>query len=130
MKTILVDAVNTLFINQDNKFIIDKRLFDILEDFSNPKIVLTNADDDQMKIFGLNNSPYPVFSLKHKPDKTNPEYYKAFLSEYKLNKSEVVYFEHNLDAVKSAESEGINTFHYNFKNGPYGDLKNFLNSNL
>jgi hypothetical protein len=48
--------------------------------------------------------PYEVFTLKHNPDKTDPVYFITLLQHYNLNPNDTVYFEHNIDAVKSAES--------------------------
>jgi hypothetical protein len=51
MKTILVDASKTLVI--DGK--IDEELYNLLETYPNRKIILTNADDEQLVAFGLVN---------------------------------------------------------------------------
>jgi len=53
--------------------------------------------------------PYEIFTFKHDPEKTNPEYYKKMLEHFDLNLEDVVYFEHNPEAVKSAQSVGIKT---------------------
>ena len=68
MKTILVDAINTFVIRGEGIF---KEMKNLLDRYSNKKIILTNADDEQMNETGLNNMPYEVFTLKHNPDKTN-----------------------------------------------------------
>jgi len=41
-----------------------------------------------------------------------------------------VYFEHNEDAVKSAQSVGIKTYHYNKDKKDLRGLKKFLDDNL
>ena len=83
MKIILIDAINTLFVNKKNNFYkIDRELFKILESFKNKKILVTNADDNQIVEFGLNKSPYEIFTLKHNPNKENPLYFKKFLEKY------------------------------------------------
>jgi FMN phosphatase YigB (HAD superfamily) len=113
-KTILVDAVDTSIIETESgQFIKFQELFDLLETYPNKKIILTNANDEQIKEFGLDNVPYPVFTMKHNPNKPDPIYFKTFLEQYKLQASDVVYFEHNPEAVESAKSVGINTYHYN-----------------
>ena len=66
MKTILVDAVDTFVIEGDGVF---QPMFDLLEKYPNRKIILTNANDEQVVEFGLINLPYEMFTLKHNPDK-------------------------------------------------------------
>lgn len=127
MKTILVDAINTFVIKDEGIF---REMFDLLEKYPNKKIILTNADDEQMEKFGLNNAPYEVFTLKHNPDKIDPKYYEKMLEYFKLDKNEVVYFEHNEDAVKSAQSVGIITYHYDKDKKDLKSLKIFLDKNL
>ena len=51
MKTILVDAINTFVIKDEGIF---EAMRVLLEQYSNRKIILTNADDEQMKKYGLN----------------------------------------------------------------------------
>jgi HAD superfamily hydrolase (TIGR01509 family) len=130
MKTILVDAVHALFIEQNAQYVVDSNLFNLLETFPNPKIVLTNADDAQMEMFGLSNSPYPVFTLKHNPNKPDPNYFETFLKDHNLSASEVVYFEHDSAAVESARSVGIKTLLYNSETPNLDELEEFFNSNL
>lgn len=127
MKTILVDAVNT-FVAQDHG--IFQEMFDILEGYPNKKIILTGANDEQMIEFGLDKMPYEVFTLKHEPEKTDPVYYKNMLEHFDIKAGDVIYFEHNPDAVKSAESLGIKTFHYNKDKKDLVSLKQFLDQNL
>lgn len=127
MKTILVDAVNTFVIKGEGIF---EEMYNLLESYPNRKIILTNADDEQMDKFGLNKMPYEVFTLKHNPEKTDPKYYEKMLEHFGLNKEEVLYFEHNEDAVKSARSVGIITHHYDRDKKDFGALKKFLDDNL
>lgn len=131
MKTILVDAVNTTII-RDSKgnYSQFKELFDLLETYQNPKLILTNADDEQMIKFGLDSVHYPIFTMKHNPDKINPIYFKTLLEKYNFDNNEVIYFEHNLDAVKSAESLGIISYHYDKEKRDLISLKKFLDENL
>jgi len=126
MKTILVDAVNT-FVNNGKIFLEMK---DLLDSYSNEKIILTNADDEQIKEFDLVNLPYKLFTLKHQPNKIDPKYFELMLENFNLKKEDVIYFEHNLEAVKSAQSLGINTFHYNKDKKDLTTLKEFLDSNI
>lgn len=126
MKTILVDAWNTFFIADG----IFQEMQEMLENYSNPKIIVTNANDEQLIQFGIDRSPYRVFTLKHNPDKTDPAYFSVLFEEFGLNSGEVVYFEHNLDAVKSAEAIGIKTFHYDKDKKDLVALRQFLDKNL
>jgi HAD superfamily hydrolase (TIGR01509 family) len=127
MKTILVDAVNA-FIIIDNR--IFNEMFNLLEEYPNKKIILTGANDEQMKIFGLDDMPYEVFTLKHDPEKSEPEYYKIFLKQFNLDVNDLIYFEHNEEAVKSAQSVGIKTFHYDKDKKDLKALKKFLDENV
>jgi len=127
MKTILVDAVYT-FVSDEGE--IFQPLFELLEKYPNKKIILTGADDKQFKMFGLDKMPYGVFTLKHNPEKTDPKYYETMLQHFGLSKDDVVYFEHDLAAVKSAESVGIKSYHYDQEKKDLVGLKKFLDENL
>ncbi len=124
MKTILVDAVDAFVIEGQGIF---KEMYDLLETFPNRKIILTGANDDQFKEFGLDKMPYEVFTLKHKPEKTEPLYYKTMLKYFDLSKDDVIYFEHNPNAIKSAQSVGITSYYYDPEKKDLEALKNFLN---
>jgi len=126
MKTILVDAANTFTIEGK----VHQELYELLETYSNKKIILTNANDEQMIQFGLTDLPYELFTLKHNPDKVDPEYFNVMLKKFDLSKNDVIYFEHNLEATKSAKSVGINTYHYDAEKRDFDLLKNFLDTNL
>lgn len=126
MKTILVDAVDTFVIEGKG---IYKPLHDLLEDYPNRKIVLTNANDDQMVEFGLTNLPYELYTLKHNPDKTDPEYFKKMLKHFNLKPKDVIYFEHNPEAVKSAQSLGIISHYYDPDKKDLKALRAFLDKN-
>lgn len=127
MKTILVDAVNTFVVPDEG---VDQGLYDLLETYPNPKIILTNADDEQVIKFGLINLPYQLFSLKHDPDKIDPTYFKKMLERFDLSVDQVVYFEHNQEAVKSALSIGIPSYYFDQKVRDLISLKAFLDSQL
>lgn len=127
MKTILVDAIHTFVIKWEWIF---AEMHKLLETYTNPKIILTNADDEQMNKFGLHNMPYPVFTLKHNPDKVESIYYETMLEKYSQSIDNVIYFEHWLEAVKSAKSIWIKTFHYDAKTKDLVKLKEFIDSNL
>jgi len=127
MKTIIIDAVHCLY---DQKGSINQALFNLLEQFPNQKIIATNADDQQMSLFGLDNAPYPVFTLKHNPNKPNPLYFQTFMEQYLLSPKELLYIEHDLEAVHSAEKNKIMSFLYTDSNQHLVDIEQFLTSNL
>ena len=130
MKTILVDAVDGLVIEDKGDFKIFKEMYDLLETFPNRKIVLTGANDEQFMKFGLDKMPYEVFTLKHNPEKTDPKYFETMLQHFGLSKDGAVYFEHNPEAVKSAESVGIKSYYYDPEEKDLEALKKFLIENL
>ncbi|MBU2904392.1 MULTISPECIES: hypothetical protein [Arenibacter] len=125
MKTILVDAWNTFVTEKGTDYDLKK----LLDTFPNPKIILTNASKQECITYGIVNMPYEVFSLEHNPNKTNKAYYLKMLSRFNLKPTEVVYFEHNAEAVNSASSVGIKTFPYKMEDGLDG-LGIFLKNNL
>ena len=95
MKTILVDAVDAFVIEGQGIF---RPMHELLETFPNRKIILTGANDEQYKEFGLDKMPYEVFTLKHDPEKTDPKYFKIMLEHFDLKSDDVIYFEHNPEA--------------------------------
>lgn len=127
MKTILVDGISC-FVSKDGHLF--KEMYDFLETYPNKKIILTGANDEQFKMFGLDKMPYEVFTLKHNPEKTDPKYYEMLLSHFGLNSKDTIYFEHNPNAVKSAQSVGINTWFYNEEEKDLIGLKKFIDNNL
>jgi HAD superfamily hydrolase (TIGR01509 family) len=131
MKTILLDAVYCFIIEkEEGKFIIFEDMYKLLETYPNKKIILTGANDEQMVKFGLDKVPYEVFTLKHNPEKTDPEYYKTLLNKFNLTKDEVIYFEHSMEALKSAQSVGIDSYYYDNDKKDLDGLKNFLDEKL
>jgi HAD superfamily hydrolase (TIGR01509 family) len=130
MKTILVDAVDAFVIETEKGFEIFEEMRNLLDAFPNRKIILTGANDEQYKTFGLDKMPYEVFTLKHNPEKTDPEYFKTMLEQFGLKAEEVIYFEHKQEAVKSAESVGIKTYFWNNDTRPLEELKEFLDTNI
>lgn len=127
MKTILVDAINGLILENGTVFTKMQELFD---SYPNPKIVLTGANDEQFKHFNLDKSPYEVFTLKHNPEKTDRRYFEILLDKYSLKPGDVVYFEHNQQAVKTAQLAGIPTYFYDHTKQDLQALKNFIDQNL
>lgn len=127
MKTILVDAVYC-FVSPEGEIFAD--MYNLLESYPNRKIILTGADNEQFKKFGLDKMPYEVFTLKHNPEKTDSKYYEVLLDHFKLDKSDAVYFEHNPAAVESAQVVGINSYFYDNDKKDISALKDFLDSSL
>jgi hypothetical protein len=101
MKTILVDAWNT-FVTEDG---IDLKMQQLLDAYPNPKIILTNANKQECITFGIVNMPYEVFSLSHQPNKTDADYFTKMFKHFGLTSDNVIYFEHNKDAVEAAKSK-------------------------
>ena len=126
MKIILVDAVGTFVIEGEGVY---QPMFELLEKYPNKKIILTNANDEQLAPFGLVNLPYEMFTMKHSPDKVEPLYFETMLRQYNLTVDDVIYFEHNPDAVKSAESVGIKSYFYDSETKDLEGLKTFLDNN-
>ena len=127
MKTILVDAVHTFVIKGEGVF---EEMYALLEEYKNRKIIITGANDEQVKQFGLDKVPYEVFTLKHDPEKSDPAYYTTMLKHFDLAPEDVVYVEHNEVAVESARSVGITTFHYDALKRDVGDVGVFLEKHI
>ena len=127
MKTILVDAING-FVLEDGSIL--EPMHELLETYPNNKLVLTGANDEQFKKFKLDQIPYEVFTLKHDPEKTDPEYFKILLAKYGLKPEDVVYFEHNAKAADTARSVGVTTYFYDHTKEDMVALKQFLDENL
>lgn len=127
MKTILIDAV-FCFVSPEGQ--IFNEMYDLLETYPNNKIILTGANDEQFKTFGLDKMPYEVFTLKHNPEKTDPKYFEILLDNFNLKSEDVIYFEHNPEAVKSAEKAGIISYFYDEHTKDLISLKKFIDDNL
>jgi HAD superfamily hydrolase (TIGR01509 family) len=127
MKVILVDAIYAFIIEGQGMF---REMYDLLETYPNRKIILTGASGDRFVEYGLDKMPYEVFTLANNPPKSDSAYYKKMLEHFGLTKDDVIYFEHNLDAVKSAQSVGITTHYYDPDKKDLEALKNFLDSTL
>jgi FMN phosphatase YigB (HAD superfamily) len=130
MKTILVDAVETFVVEDKGTFKIFKKMQELLDSYKNNKIILTGANDEQFKEFGLDKMPYEVFTLKHNPEKTDPKYFRTMLKHFGLNKDDVLYFEHSQEAVNSARSVGITSYLYDSSKKDLESLKSFLDKNI
>lgn len=125
-KIILVDAWNT-FVTAEGLFSDMKEL---LDRFDNRKIIVTNATNEQMIQLGIVNMPYEVYSLAHKPDKVDPDYFIKFMKDFSFSPEDLIYFEHHPDAVISARSLGIVSYHYDKDAKDLKSLQEFLEDNI
>jgi HAD superfamily hydrolase (TIGR01509 family) len=122
-----VDAINGFILEDGTIF---QEMYEILEEYPNRKIVLTGANDEVFEKFNLGKLPYEVFTLKHNPEKSDPSYFKIFLEKFNLKPKDVIYFEHNIEAMKSAESLGIKSYFYDHTKEDLSALKQFIDSNI
>src|SRR5438046_8578095 len=109
MKTILVDAIDCFVSDKGEIF---NEMHNLLETYPNKKIILTGANYEKFKEYNLDEMPYEVFTLQHNPEKTDLKYYEMMLQHFNFTKEDIIYFEHNEGAVKSAQSVGIETYFY------------------
>ncbi len=127
MKIILVDAVNC-FVSDEGQ--IFQPLNELLDTYVNKKIILTGAPREKFPTYNLHKMPYEVFTLEHNPKKTDRKYFEIMLKNFNLASSNVVYFEHNSEVVKIAQSVGIDTYYYDNEKKDLESLKKFLDENL
>jgi len=127
MKTILIDAIHT-FINSQGE--VDEKIFELLEEYSEHKIICTNADPEKIREYNLDIMKYPVFTLSREPAKADPEYFELLMQEFNLFPSECLYIEHNKDAVTSAQSIGITSYYFDSEKRDLESLKEFINNNI
>jgi HAD superfamily hydrolase (TIGR01509 family) len=126
MKTILVDAVNTFVIDGN----INTDMKAMLDTFPHRKIIVTNANLDEQKIYGLISMPYEMFTLSHNPNKPDPLYFTTLLQKYGIHPSQVIYFEHNPAAVMSARLVWIQAFQYDHKSKNIDAVKEFIKTHI
>jgi FMN phosphatase YigB (HAD superfamily) len=79
-------------------------MFELLELYDAKKLIVTNATHEQTKEFGLVDLPYDMYSMEHKPNKTDTLYFTSLLEEFNLVVEDVLYFDHNLESVTAASS--------------------------
>ena len=126
MKTILVDAWNT-FVTEEWVFVAMKKMLDT---FENRKIIVTNANPEERVKYGIVDMPYEVFSLEHNPNKPDPQYFVTLMNHYNLTPSEIIYFEHNPEAVQAAKSVWINVYHYDKDAKDLDTLEKFIRASI
>jgi FMN phosphatase YigB (HAD superfamily) len=78
----------------------------------------------------LINPPYPLFTLKHNPEKSDPQYYQIMLQHFNFTPVEVVCFENEKHSVASATAVGITVYHYDRNEQDIKKLKEFLDEHL
>ncbi len=127
MKTILVDTVHTFVVVWEW---VNKPMYELLESYENRKILLTSANEEQVTKHKISELPYEYFTLEHDPEKSDPTYYLTMLEVYWLKADEVIYFEHNPQAVLSAQSVWIESYLYDPKEKDIQLLKSFIDSNI
>lgn len=127
MKTILVDAMHTI-INTEG--VLDKKIYELLEQYQNPKIIVTNMQVNMFQRLAMDLLPYPVFTLSKQPSKLETQYFEILMEEYNLFPSECIYFEHNKQAIASAESIGITSYYFDSEKRDIQSLQEFLKNNL
>ena len=71
-----------------------------------------------------------MFTLEKNPSKPNPEYFQKMLEHFGLKADDVIYFEHSPDAIQSAESVGITSYHYGSEKKDLDALKEFLDAHI
>ena len=91
---------------------------------------MTNAGSQKQMELGMVNMPYEIFTLNFSPEKSDREYYKIMLENFNLKFSDLVYFEHNKEAVDSARKNGIETFFYDKDKKDLKSLGEFLKKAL
>ena len=126
MKTILVDAWNTLITDKG----VDSEMKELLDQFPTPKVIVTNANAEEQTAFGMVNLPFPLYTMNHHPDKTDPYYFESLLKDYELQAEDTIYFEHNADAVASAASVGIKAYWFDKSERDLDKLREFIKTSL
>lgn len=122
---ILVDAWNTL-VTEDG---VNNQMLSLLNQYETRKVIVTNATEEEKIKLGIVEMPYPVFSLVHQPDKTDPIYFMRLLSYLSVTYEEVIYFDHHPKACEAAISLGIKT-HLHYKGATLEHLSTFLDKHL
>ncbi len=111
-RTLLVDGMHCLY---DEKFNVNKKLFDVLQSFDARKILVVNNFKDRAEEL-LKDYNYEVFSFNGKILKNRKDFFEKLLNKYKLDKNEIIYFDHDERNIETAEEVGIkNVFVYDGK---------------
>jgi len=105
-KTILVDAIHTLYIPEHG---FDQKMVNILKRYKNPIIITTNMKLDDLEKHPLLGLGYQIFTREGDPNKRDPEYWKKLLDHYGLTINDVIAFDHNPEVKESAYDAGVVT---------------------
>jgi leucyl-tRNA synthetase len=113
-QTILVDAINTLFIKQEDGLVLNTELADYLNYLDAQKIIVTNAKDEILTKLEelIKDYSWKIFSLKFNPEKTSPEFYQIAIKELNLDVTNTIYFDHLPANLEAAKYNNINCFQY------------------
>ena len=123
-RTLLIDGMHCLY---DEEFNIDKKLFDMLQFFNAKKILVVNNYKEKAEEL-LKDKGYEVFSFNRKILKNNKNFFEKLLERYKLDKKDVIYFDHDEKNVEAAEEAGIkNALLYD---GKTKKIQEFIKNNL
>ncbi len=128
-RVILVDGMHCIY---DKDFNINLELLKFLNDLNTHTILTVAGFREKGKELVKTSDPskesnWEAFSLEEKGiKKDNPEFYKKLLEKFNLSPSEVIYFEHDKNAVKTAEKVGIMSKHYT----GLDSIKKFIEDNL
>lgn len=111
----------------DNDFEVNKKLLKILNLFDNRKILVVNGFIKK-GLQVLEGENFDGFSLEEEGiKKTNQFYFERLLEKFNLFADQVIYFDHNEDNVKSAQSLGILSIQYD---GSNEKIRNFIEENI
>ncbi len=127
-KTILVDAIGVLFDEDDSGNItLNIPLAEYLQQTKAKKIIVTNTENEKIPSL-IAGYDFEIFTCNNEPSKRKKEYFKNLLTEYSLDPTTIIYFDHaqkNLDAA--TEAHITNTLLYK---GQQASLENFINEFL
>jgi alanyl-tRNA synthetase len=103
-RTLLIDGMHCLY---DKEFKINEKLINLLDSINTRKIIVVNGNKEKAEGL-LGGKGYEVFSLDGKINKDSKEFFERLLERCSLNPDDVIYIDHNVENVKSAEKVGIN----------------------
>lgn len=127
-RTILVDGMFCIY---NDNFEVNNEILEIVNSINTKKILVINGFREKgeklLKKYG-----FSAFSMEEEGiKKDNPKFFDTLLKKFKLKPEEVIYFDHDKDNVKTAQSLGILSNHYNKDETKIIDkLKEFVNDNL
>ena len=102
-RVLLIDGMHCLY---DENFNINKKLFDALQNFNCRKIIVVNNFKEKAEAL-LKEYGYEIFSFNGKILKNKKEFFEKLMEKYKIEKDEIIYFDHDDENVDTAEEAGI-----------------------